>query len=254
MEVEGKMGWPFFEHAYVINLDSRTDRWEKMQSQFTEMGIDGVERFSAISFDQLENDPPPPQFRNRSWALALRNGKSIATFEKKLFGAWACLRSHLEIIAHAKNEGWPWVLIMEDDCEFEPYAKPVMELASKQIAGHDWDMLYLGGKCKQKGFKKRLSPNLSSVNRLLQTHAYVVRSTIYEKILREAPLAGMPIDVYYSEILLPTIKALLIEPQVAYQRLHETSNISLANKGQKFKLRDVANVLKRRIACIRYGR
>lgn len=252
--MEEKAGWPFFEHACVINLDSRPDRWQKMQAQFARLHISGVERFPAVSLAQCRESPPPPHFRSRALAIALRTGRNDAAFESRLLAAWACLRSHLGVIEHAQRQGWPWVLIMEDDCELEPYARPVLQLAARQAAEQGWDLLYLGGKFKRRGYKTRVARNLYTVNRLLQAHAYVVRSTVYDTILREAPLSGMPIDVYYSEVLLPRIRALLVEPQVAYQRTNELSNIKQGVRRKRFKLRGIAAAFKRRLAALRYGR
>ena len=246
------MSWPFFEHACVINLDARSDRWKKMQSQLTQFGIEEVRRFSAISFDQLENDPPPDQLRNYVKAGLHRKGEDI-NFEHQLNAMWACLLSHLGVIALAKQENWPSVLILEDDCAFEPYIKPVLQSVEQQLMKHKWDILFLGGDSKKKGLKVRISPNLFAVNRVRLCHAYVVRSNIYEKILCEAPLAGMTIDAYYSEILLPQVNAMLIDPKVAYQRPNEISDISQKPRRLKFNSRNIMNNIKRWFARLKYG-
>ena len=40
----------FFERIYCINLDSREDRWRRVQKQFLKLGIlDRVKRFSAVA-------------------------------------------------------------------------------------------------------------------------------------------------------------------------------------------------------------
>jgi glycosyl transferase family 25 len=71
-------------HAFYINLDSRPDRKQHMESQLTAIGIPAT-RFKAI---KLPN------------------------------GALGCSISHLKILEMAKKNDWSHVLIMEDDIKF----------------------------------------------------------------------------------------------------------------------------------------
>ena len=54
----------------------------------------------------------------------------------KLRSTWGCTQSHLGIIRLAQASGWPHVLILEDDCEFEPYTLPVLRRVARQL--QDW--------------------------------------------------------------------------------------------------------------------
>lgn len=73
-----------------INLESRKDRREHMEKQFIKYSLDDsncvVERFDAIS------NPG--------------------------FGIWGCGMSHLGVLKLARDRGYPYVWIMEDDFEF----------------------------------------------------------------------------------------------------------------------------------------
>jgi len=71
-------------HAFYINLDSRPDRKQHMESQLTTIGIPAT-RFKAV---KLSN------------------------------GALGCSISHLKILEMAKQNDWSHVLIMEDDIKF----------------------------------------------------------------------------------------------------------------------------------------
>ena len=79
----------FFPHKVCINLDKRTDRWQKMLARFTQHDIQNVERFAAFN---RENIAIPAEWLH-------------------LPGAYGCLRSHLEIIERARKAAKQSVLI-----------------------------------------------------------------------------------------------------------------------------------------------
>jgi len=72
------------KHAFYINLTSRPDRKQHVEKQLNTIGIK-AERFDAI---QLQN------------------------------GAIGCSMSHLKCLEKAKENGLPYVLIVEDDITF----------------------------------------------------------------------------------------------------------------------------------------
>lgn len=238
------MSWPF-DFACVINLDSRPDRWARMEASLSGMGVK-AERFPAVSLHHLADDQPPKSLRD----FLLRVDGESPEFGHKLSGTWACMRSHLGVIARAKENNWPAVLIMEDDCEFEPYARAVLKRVEAQLQGREWDMLYLGGTFKKGGTRQKVSTNLFSVTRVRLTHAYMVRAELYERILTEAPLSGLPLDWYYSEILLPRVKGFMVKPTLARQRLMDMSDIEKVVRKPKFKSRQF---LERQVARFLYG-
>lgn len=68
-----------------INLESRKDRREHMESQLARYGLE-ADRFTAVA------NPG--------------------------FGIWGCGQSHLAVLKLAQKNGWPQVWILEDDFEF----------------------------------------------------------------------------------------------------------------------------------------
>lgn len=235
-----------FEHAFVINLERRPDRWARMVESLAQVDIP-AERFSAIGVGDLDSDQPPLELKN---FLQRVDGPSSSA-EHKLQATWACMRSHLAIIKTASDAGWPSVLILEDDCEFEPYTRAVLGRACKQLMAREWDILYLGGTLKKGGGRVSVSANLLGVSRVRLAHAYIVNSSIYERILREAPASGLPLDWYYSETLQPTIKAFMVKPVLAQQRLLDVSDIEQVERKVKYRTRQA---LKRLLARVRYSR
>lgn len=235
-----------FEHAVVINLDHRADRWARMTENLAQVGIAG-KRFSAINARDMVDDVPSTALRS---FLQRVDGPS-ANAEHKLRTTWACMRSHLAVIRMARDAGWPAVLILEDDCEFEPYTRVVLERACRQLQGRAWDMLFLGGTFKKGGKKTAVSENLRAVSRLRLAHAYVVNASAYERIIAEAPESGLPLDWYYSEVLQPSISAFMVRPILARQRLFDMSDIEQVERKPKLRTRQA---LQRWWALLRYGR
>ena len=235
-----------FERAFVINLDHRTDRWAKMTENLAQVGI-AAERFSAISVRDLLDDQPSAALKE---FLQRIDGPSSSA-EHKLQTTWACMRSHLAIIRVARDAGWSSVLILEDDCEFEPYTPAVLSRVCKQLQGREWGVLYLGGTLKKGGKKTAVSANLSAVSRIRLAHAYVVSASLYEQILREAPESGLPLDWYYSEVLQASAKTFMVRPTLAHQRLFDMSDIEQVERKPKYKTRQA---LRRWWARVRYGR
>jgi len=246
------MNLPFFKYICCINLDSRPDRWEAMQAQFSKVNIVDAQRFSAVSFEKLQDNPPPASFKAKIMA-ALQRKNEAKNAEHQIKAMWGCLSSHVAVIKHAKAQNWPYVLILEDDCEFEPYTNTVMQHVMEQIGDLDWDMLYLGGNQKKYGLRERKSKNLVTVTGITLTHAYMVRASIYDKIIDEAPQASMTIDDFYAKQLQNHVKTLLVEPPVAYQAPDEVSDISQMARRKKYNWKSLLRRSKRWLANIRYG-
>jgi hypothetical protein len=99
------------KHAFYINLASRPDRKQHVESQLKTLDIT-AERFNAI---KLKN------------------------------GALGCSMSHLKCLEIAKANSWPHVLIIEDDIKFlnPDVFKTQLNLFLSKHKG--WDVLLIGG-------------------------------------------------------------------------------------------------------------
>jgi GR25 family glycosyltransferase involved in LPS biosynthesis len=98
-------------HAFYINLASRPDRKQHVESQLESIGIN-AQRFNAI---KLPN------------------------------GALGCSMSHLKCLEIAKKEEWSHLLVVEDDIKFLNPELFKTQL-SKFLSTHDsWDVILLGG-------------------------------------------------------------------------------------------------------------
>lgn len=117
----------YFEHIYIINLESRPDRLKEVEAEFEKVGLDfhdpKIHIFKAIKPENFDDWPTQ--------------------------GTKGCYLSHLGVLKDAKKQGFQRILVLEDDVSFVEYFNILMSEtinqlekgASGKIA---WDMLYGG--------------------------------------------------------------------------------------------------------------
>jgi glycosyl transferase, family 25 len=164
--------------GYVINLDIRADRWQRMSSQLKDYSLAHFERFSAVSAHSLDIKNLPINFVT-SISQKLKKGTEKQNVEYCIKATWGCLQSHLGIIQKAHNDHLETVVILEDDCELEPYFKEVMQGVVDQLQTLDWDIIYLGGNLHRKSKVTKVSKNLLKGHGITLAHAMIINKTVY---------------------------------------------------------------------------
>lgn len=150
----------FFDRIYCINLDRRTDRWERVSAELARLGLARrVERVPAVEAED---------------------------------GARGCRDSHVECVRRAMASGAETALILEDDVTFvtdprPPLARALAELAT--VGG--WDAFYLGAEAMGPPFERL--PHIYR-GRVVQTHAIALHRRAFGRTLH----AGVPVDCWYA--------------------------------------------------------
>lgn len=160
-----------FKNIYCINLDSRTDKWEQAQTEFKTHNIDGVKRFSAIK----------------------GNPDNLPT--KLLPGEVGCLLSHLQIIKEAKEKNLDNIVVFEDDIIFHKEFNSLFNEFIKQVPA-DWNMIYFAG--NHQGPTQKIMPNIMRLSYTFTTHAYIMKNTMFDRVISEIPKLERQVDVYYA--------------------------------------------------------
>ena len=190
-------------NAFVINLDSRREQFEEVQRSFEPYGI-SCERFSAIEHEE---------------------------------GFVGCALSHLKIIEQAKNNRWPWVMLMEDDCVAREAMNgwPAISTFLMEQA-HRWDIFFGGGlylypKKIEYDFQEQLEKNIKLVecDQVHATHFVIYHERSYDALLawHQWPLPleqRLPIDVFIQGC---SLRKWVPFPFIAWQKSHHSST---ANK------------------------
>lgn len=154
--------WDCFEEIRCINLPHRTDRWQMAQDEFRIAGLgDRVKRCDGV----LNRADP----------------------------AIGCRTAHINVVRQARASGLRNVLIFEDDIIFNRQAGDLLASIFEQLRIHsDWDLCYLGS---YPGYRAgvpvhgeiigKVSANILEVKRFWGGHAYAIRSSLYDSILRK---------------------------------------------------------------------
>ena len=180
----------YFDKAYCINLDRRTDRWEDAKKEFERIGIE-VSRVSAI------------------------DGKSY-TFQKTLkAGAYGCKLSHLKVLTKALHRGYEKIFIAEDDIVFDDDFNEKFTKVSKNIP-NDWDLIYLAAN-PFSGQRINIAEGVSSMVDGHSSHSILMRDTFFNKAIEAINSMPYQVDVIYG-ILQNSFNCYVTVPHLAFQR------------------------------------
>ncbi len=203
-------------HTFIINLDGRCDRWDKMVSQMNKQGIERYERFSAIRPRLV--DPLHKRVADDLYQFFINLGQVLSyQMEKNVIGTLGCLLSHIEVIKIAKSRGYPHVLILEDDAMFVSYAAKVIRRIAPFIKNDDWGMVFLGGKCSKGYVESKVNRTIKRIEGVKLAHAYLINHTLYDEIIHSASEYGQPIDWFYANFIQKKYPCFMTHPKVAYQ-------------------------------------
>jgi hypothetical protein len=114
----------YFQHVQILNLPSRLDRRQAMTRELAKVGL--TEQAGSIEF-----------------FAALRPTRDQAAGWPGV-GARGCFMSHLSVLQRARREGWPRVLIMEDDLEIDPRLAGWEARLVADLDCTPWGFVYLG--------------------------------------------------------------------------------------------------------------
>ena len=188
----------FFDGIFCLNLDSQVERWEQAARRHRQLGMSSlVERFSAVA---------TPENHHRGCALSFRR-----------------------MIALASQRGYERVLILEDDAVFIDETTALMTQAAQELAGLDWDLLFLGACVWSQDFPYLAgSAVIQECGPVTGGHAFAVHRRAFAKVLSDIPSHGELFERWFEEYLAKdqflsrriadgTFRALITSPRVASQ-------------------------------------
>jgi len=186
----------WFDHIYVINLDSRKENMDHINKWCKDIGFNGFSRFSAYDGKaNLEKD-------KKDLKAFLQKYKDVegvdldkiynnenGGLDKAHAGQYACAESHRQCILDSIKKGYKRPLILEDDAV---PAKALYEIGTKvidQIKNRNYDLINFGH--RESIFKDKYDGN-----GLIQTlqkgkvptmfHAYTVHPNYYHQYLNDS--------------------------------------------------------------------
>lgn len=171
------------DKVYIINLDRRPDRMNKMKNLMKKYNI-SYERFPAIdgNREDIKNE----------W-------KKLQNTIIQTPNALGCLMSHLAIIKDAKKNNYNKILIFEDDLLFHKNFNGALNKI--KYLPKDWKLLYLGASqisvhidnIKKNGFYYKAV-------RTDGAFAYIIDSSIFDELIDMLEIKDGPVDYLYKRI------------------------------------------------------
>ncbi|XP_031592411.1 procollagen galactosyltransferase 1 isoform X1 [Oreochromis aureus] len=188
-----KMG---FDEVFMINLQRRTDRRERMLRALHEQeiackvvnAVDGkamnVSEIHALGIHMLPGYSDP------------YHGRPLTK------GELGCFLSHYNIWKEIVERSLDTSLVIEDDLRFEVFFKRrLMNLMSEvEREGLDWDLIYIGRKRMQVAHPEKAVPNIHNLveaDYSYWTLGYMISLQGAQKLLKAEPLKRiLPVDEF----------------------------------------------------------
>ncbi|XP_036389521.1 procollagen galactosyltransferase 1-like [Megalops cyprinoides] len=221
-----KMG---FDEVFMINLQRRTDRRERMLRTLHQQGItckivnavDG----RALNVSQIHD-----------MGIHMLPGYSDPYHGRPLTkGELGCFLSHYNIWNEIVERGLKVSLVIEDDLRFEVFFKRRLQNLMYEVEsqGLDWDLIYVGRKRMQVDHPEKSVPNIHNLveaDYSYWTLGYMISLQGAQKLLRAEPLKKMlpvdeflpvmynkhPVSDYMEQFETRDLKAFSAEPLLVY--------------------------------------
>lgn len=211
--------------VFVINLKRSTDRRQHMKTHLERLGID-YEFFEAIDGEALTEEdiercesgafPPWPSF----------NARHLSRSEI------GCLLSHLAIYRKIIDENMEWACILEDDAVPGKHAGELIKALPDHLACSRYELLLLGhfgcygdsrlgAECVPAGDFTLGGYRLAkAVEQPFGTHAYIIRRSAADKLLRQAYPLRMPMDYLTGHSVAIGVRLRILTPPCITQGRH----------------------------------
>jgi Glycosyltransferase family 25 (LPS biosynthesis protein) len=170
-ELVAQTPFHFFDAIYCINLDRQPERWSAMQRRFQKLGIERCVRRFPAAFTPINHHI-------------------------------GCAMSHRRLIAEARRQGFKAVLVFEDDVRFSADAAEVLGQSLRELAGRDWQLLYLGGYDSM--IESEQAPgchHLMIPKRITCTHAIAYHHSVFDAILDAVPENAIDVALWIGRHL-----------------------------------------------------
>lgn len=215
--------------TFIINLDSRSDRWEHIQKEARKAELEHVERFPGVVpiVNHLLTTPCIDISKFYKFK-SLGDVNSV----KYCIGAAGCKLSHLNLLKRIKQEiqCFDYFLILEDDCVFDIenstdfYNSIESSLQSIDENNIDFNILYLGCRFFEKDNFTTISPSLLKCNKHhgYTTHSYIINPKNIDTIISHIENSVVEIDNTYTTL----DERYVIYPMLAYQLKNKSDILS----------------------------
>jgi len=203
--------------VFIINLEHRKDRKEKIITELKRHHITNYEFFKAIKPTADIINKWNPNFLNPipEWFKRTKGDEN-----KYKIGALGCMLSHLEIIKICTERKYENVLILEDDTEFQIgngiRFDQVFNMLDNQLKTLKFGLLYLAGNHRGSQLQK-YSDNLNKIKGTLTTGSYIINKSVMQYIIDNMCHYPKEVDVFYSSVIQDKFPCYCLNPHLTRQ-------------------------------------
>lgn len=188
---------------YLINLDRAVQRFQFMDAQFQQLGLE-YERMVAV--DRLNLNPSIPEYDAKGYRL--RHGRKFHD------GEIACYLSHIACLRAFLNSSNEYALILEDDCHLPNDLYAIIQTAIQNSA--EWDILRLstvnsGWRIPYRKFDQSRSLAIA-LTREKGAGGYMVNRRCAEIFLKELLPIRVPWDIAFDFEYMMGLRSVFVEP------------------------------------------
>ena len=205
------------DKVFIINLEHREDRRNKIIKELQRIGIINYEFFKAIRPSEKMIQQWNPDFLNPIPNWFKQTGGDETKYK---IGSLGCMLSHLEIIKLSIKNKYENVLILEDDTEFQIgngiNFSQVLNMLHNQISKLDFGLLYLAGNHRGANIQKH-TDNLNRVIGTLTTGSYIINKSAMKYIVDNMIKYPREIDVFYSTNVQNKFPCYCLKPHLTRQ-------------------------------------
>ena len=168
--------------TYVVNMEKRSDRWQKMEQELKKFPNLNCERFEAVDGSKLKTNPQLQRiFDGNDYNMRV--------------GLVGCAMSHIKLFVELVNSEHENFIILEDDIELTPNFEVKLLHIFQQLSKVNWDFIFLGHHLrdledKDQHYNKENLPdiekwnvNISFLNSLGGTGGYIINKNGAQRLL-----------------------------------------------------------------------
>src|SRR3989338_1698373 len=227
----------FFDQIYVLNLDRRIDRWERMKRQLAKHQIHDYQRFSAID----AQDPIVFREWNNYQRTPLTWSEKRHKLKKKGIasaGSWAILSGMKKMLLEAWDSGYRRILVLQDDLIFH---RQFMNEIEHLVIPDDWKLLYLGASQHTWGSELKFEGcGYHPMGTADGAFAVGIDRSVFHQLIREIDRRELPFDSGALSVIQKTYPehCWVIYPNLIIADVRESDLrgfLSLTKLGNKFR-------------------
>lgn len=178
---------------YIINLDTRKDRFDITNNLLNQYDFKNVLRFPAIKGKDISIDELNKIIEPSAMKSILDNYRT--DHHELSYGAVGCYLSHINIWKKLVNNDLDYIIIFEDDAN-PKFNFTELQQIIKNVP-NDWDIIFFGGIYNDYNIIK---DNIVKLKRFYETHAYIINKKGALKLLTNAFPIKKQIDSWLSDL------------------------------------------------------